>query len=73
MKIIHIRGDIGAYIYFEYYTNIPNLQINKLIEPDPEIEPYYDFEFIEINGEGKYTLNNDIFLSDVIKINDTRI
>ena len=73
VKIIHIRGDIGAYIYFEYYTNIPNLQINKLIEPDPEIEPYYDFEFIEINGEGKYTLNNDIFLSDVIKINDTRI
>ena len=73
VKIISIRGDIGAYVYFNYYTNKPILQINKLIEPDPEVEPIYNFEFLEINGDGKYTLNNDIFLSDLIKINDTRI
>ena len=73
MKIIHIRDELGAYVYFDYYTNIPNLQINILNDTHPELKNYYNFSAIELNGEGKYTLNNDIFLSDVIKINDTRI
>ena len=73
LKMIHIRDELGAYVYFHYDSGIPNLMIRELIDNKPELEHFYDFESIELNGEGTYTLNKDIFLSDLIKINDTRI
>ncbi len=72
-KMIHIRDELGAYVYFHYDSGIPNLQIRELIDTDPELNHYYDFNSIELNAEGTYTLSRDIFLSDLIKINDTRI
>lgn len=65
-KIIYLKNEIGAYIYFD--KNTPLIQI-KYLENNKLI---YQFENspIKLNGNGAYSLNNNIFLSDAIKIND---
>ena len=73
LKMIHIRDELGAYVYFHYDSGIPKVQLRELIDTDPELKYYYNFTTIRLDGEGKYTISRDIFLSDIIKVNDTRI
>lgn len=69
-KFIHIKKEIGAYIYFDYDTNIPIIKIKYL--QDFNLIDQFNFESIELNGNGAYSLNSDLFLCDAIKINDNR-
>ena len=72
IKAFHIKNDIGAYIYFDRDTNLPNIKIKSLIpENNFELKNVFDFESIVLNGNGKYTFsfNNGLFFSDGIKIN----
>ena len=71
-KIFHIKGEIGAYIYFDKSNNLPNIKIKELIKRDNELElkNVLNFESIVLNGNGKYTFNfnNGLFYSDGIKL-----
>ena len=68
-KIFLIKGEIGAYVYFEKSTNIPTIQI-KEVKGTSLVDV---FSYKKINGEGTYTLNNGLFYSDGIKITDSQI
>ena len=67
-KIFHIKGEIGAYLYFNL-ENIPIIHIKKLNE-DKNLENIFNFESITLNGNGKYNINPGLFYSDAIKINN---
>ena len=69
-KFIHIKKEIAAYIFFDYDTNIPIIKV-KYLENFSLINQF-NFESFELNGNGAYTLNYELFLSDAIKINDNR-
>ena len=69
IKIFHIKEEIGAYVYFHLDTNYPKIQIKKL--NTNEIE-FIDMFEIVLNADGKYSLNNGLFNSDAIKINDSK-
>ena len=69
-KFIHVKKEIGAYIFFDYDTNIPIIKVKYL--KDFTLINQFNFESIELNGNGVYSLNNELFLSDAIKINDNR-
>ena len=68
IKIIYLKNEIGAYIYFD--KNTPLLQI-KYLENN-----ILNYQFgnspIKLDGNGAYSLSNDIFLSDGIKINKNK-
>ena len=70
-KIFHIKNEIGAYIYFQKDTNYPKIQIKKLDTYELKLNDVFDP--IVLNSNGKYTLNNGLFYSDGIKINDYKI
>ena len=69
-KIFHIKKEIGVYVYFIISSNTPKIQIKEL-DPD-ELELNDLFSPIVLNANGKYTLNNGLFYSDGIKINDSK-
>ena len=67
-KIFHLKNEIGAYINFNLDTNQPKIHIKEL--DTSKLELNYLFDPIILNANGKYTLNNGLFYSDGIKIND---
>ena len=67
-KIIYIKKEIAAYIYFDKITNIPIIHIKYL--ENFVLKKQFDFNYLQLNGNGTYTLNNNLYLSDGIKIND---
>ena len=72
-KIFHIKGEIGAYFYFdERDNNLPKLHIKELNEQKINLLNVFNFEYIELNGKGTYSLNTETFCSDAIKINNTK-
>ena len=74
-KIFHIKGEIGGYLYFDIDDYLPRIQIKKLIKSDDDFEfSNLFFDYIVLNGDGKYSFNfnSDLFYSDAIKINDTQ-
>ena len=71
-KIFHIKNELGAYIYFDKNDNLPQIQIKILNDNKKELNDKFDFEYIILNGNGKYELNDGLFFSDGIKINDSK-
>ena len=69
-KIFHLKNEIGIYINFNLDTNQPKIHIKEL--DTNELELNYLFDPIILNANGKYTLNNGLFYSDGIKINDSK-
>jgi hypothetical protein len=69
-KMFHIKGEIGAYIYFNLDTNLPMIQIKKLNLD--ELKLLNIFSPITLNGNGRYTLTNGLFYSDGIKISNSK-
>ena len=69
-KIFHLKNEIGAYIYFNLDTNLPIIQIKELDVNKIKLNDL--FSPIVLNANGKYTLNNGLFYSDGIKINDSK-
>ena len=72
LKIFHIKGEIGAYLYFDKSNNLPNIQIKVLNDNKDGLNDKFEFESIIINGDGAYELNDEIFFSDGIKISDSK-
>ena len=72
-KIFHLKKEIGIYIYFDKYTNVPNIQIKKLnVNIFYNLVSLFEFDSIPINGNGTFKLNNGLFYSDANKINDSK-
>ena len=73
-KIIYLKREIGAYIYFDKITNVPKMQVKYLDNLDNfKLKKQFGFDYIQLNGNGVYTLNSHLFLSDGIKINDNKL
>lgn len=70
VKLLHIKEEIFALIYFSEDNNIPRILV-KYID-NLEAKNQFNFDYLDLNGEGKYSLTNDLFLSDGIKINNLR-
>ena len=70
-KMFHIKGEIGAYIYFNLDTNLPMIQIKKLNLD--ELKLFNIFDPLTLNGNGRYTLTNGLFYSDGIKISNSKL
>ena len=70
-KIIYLKREIGAYIYFDKITNVPKMQVKYL--DNFILKNQFGFTYIQLNGNGVYTLNSHLFLSDGIKINDNKL
>ena len=73
-KIFHIKGEIGAYIFFDDRdNNVPKLFIKKLNDnKDNLINLFSSVDNIILNNNGRYTLDYGLFASDAIKIDDLR-
>ena len=72
LKIFHIKGEIGAYLYFDKSNNLPNIQIKVLNDKKNGLNDKFEFESIILNGDGAYELNDEVFFSDSIKISDSK-
>ena len=73
IKIFHIKNEIGGYVYFDSDTNQPQIQIKTLnLDSKPILINQFEFDYIILNGNFQYTLSNNLFLSDVTKINDQK-
>ena len=72
-KIFHFKKEIGVYLYFDKDTNIPKFQIKNLNSASFTLESLFEFDSISINGNGRYSLNNGLFYSDGITVDESRI
>ena len=71
-KIFHVKGEIGAYIFFDKKDNdVPKLFI-KILNDDKKglTNIFNSIEYIILNNNGRYTLDYGLFSSDAIKIDD---
>ena len=73
-KIFHIKGEIGAYIFFDDRAdNVPKLFLKKLNDNKNNlIDLFSSTEYIVLNNNGKYNLDYGLFASDAVKIDDTK-
>ena len=71
-KIFHIKGEIGAYIFFDKNDNdVPKLFLKKLNDNKKGLTNIFNStEYIILNNNGRYTLDYGLFSSDAIKIDD---
>ena len=76
IKIFHIKEEIGGYVYFDFNTNCPRIQIRilKINGSKFSLDNKFGSEnsFIELNKDGIYSYSNELFLSDTIKINNQK-
>ena len=73
IKIFHIKKEIGAYVYFNSKTNQPNIEIKELnLNSKPILKNKFSSNPITLNNNEQYSLSNELFLSDAIKINEFR-
>ena len=77
-KIFHIKEEIGAYIYYDdrdcYNGNpIPKIHIKKLDDSKSSLSNVFGFEYIPLHGNGNYAFNTELYFSDAIKVNDSKI
>ena len=70
-KIFHIKKEIGAYIYFKKDIDLPYIQIKKL-NSNSELVNMFNFDYIILNGNQKYSINTGLFYSDGMKIIDNK-
>ena len=71
-KIFHIKGEIGAYIFFDdRANNVPKLFLKKLNENKNNLIDIFNSPII-LNKGGKYILDYNLYSSDAIKINDSK-
>ena len=68
-KGIHLKGEIGFFIYFKTNVNYPTISILQC-NNDRSMTKYYDYEGIKID---KTTFKTDCLLNDIIKLNDFQI
>ena len=68
-KGIHLKGEIGFFIYFKVNVKYPTISILQCND-DKTMTPYSKFEGININ---KSTFNKDCSLNDIIKLNDFQV
>ena len=64
--LLHVKNEIGAYIYFN--NNIPNIILKRLKDNHEDFTNIFDTISLEFKNEFEY--NNALFYSDGIKIND---
>ena len=73
-KIFHIKGEIGAYIFFDDRdNNVPKLYLKELNQNKNGLNNILSNnveKYIVLNNEGKYELDYGLFASDAIKIDD---
>ena len=73
VKIFHIKNEIGGYLYFNTDTNLPVLEIKTLnLGASPILQNQFGFNSITLDGNGLYKFSDDLFLTDITKINDDR-
>ena len=72
-KIFHFKKEIGVYLYFDKDTNVPKFQIKNLNAESFTLESLFEFDSISLNGNGVYSLNNGLFYSDGITVDESRI
>ena len=73
-KIFHIKNEIGAYLYYDDRDQSkPKLHFKELNSAKNNLINVFNFEYIPLNNNGKYSLNTLLFFSDGIKINDSKI
>ena len=72
-KIFHFKKEIGVYLYFDKDTNVPKFQIKNLNANSYALESLFEFDSISLNGNGRYSLNNGLFYSDGITVDESRI
>ena len=68
-KGIHLKEEIGFFIYFKQYVNYPTISILQC-NYDRSMSKYYDYEGINID---KTNFNTDCLLNDIIKLNDFQV
>ena len=73
-KIFHIKGEIGAYIFFDDRdNNVPKLYLKVLNNYKNGLTNLFSTQqYIVLNNNGAYTLDYGLFSSDAIKIDDSR-
>ena len=71
-KIFHIKGEIGAYIFFDdRANNVPKLFLKQLNGNKNGLNNLFSsVDYIVLDNGGTYILNYGLFSSDAIKIND---
>jgi len=72
-KIFHFKKEIGVYLYFDKDTDVPKFQIKNLNAESFTLESLFEFDSISLNGDGAYSLNNGLFYSDGIAVDESRI
>ena len=68
-KIMHIKNEIGAFIYFNKNSNDPIIMIKELNNNNELVNV---FNSLTLNADGEYTINPGLFYSDAIKINNSK-
>ena len=68
-KGIHLKGEIGFFIYFKANTNSPTISIYQC---DNNYNMVAYSNFVNINV-GKTTFNSDLLLNDIVKLNDYQV
>ena len=71
-KGIHLKGEIGFFIYFKENVNSPTISILQCNNGDKKMITYSNPNFREININ-KYTFNIDTILNDIIKLNEYQV
>ena len=73
-KIFHIKNEIGAYMYYDDRDNsIPKIHFKELNAQKNNLVQVFNFDYIPLNGNGRYILNTELFFSDGIKINESKV
>ena len=67
--MLHVKNEIGAYIYFNSQETIPIIKIRQLSD---NLNKFIDLYQITLNFNNAFTFNNGLFYSDAIKINDDK-
>ena len=73
-KIFHIKDEIGAYVFFDAENNdVPKIILRNLADSKKALEKINsNLDYINPNNNRAYTLDNGLFSSDAIKIDDSR-
>ena len=73
-KIFHIKGEIGAYIFFDDRdNNVPKLFLKTLSDNKIGLlNLFSSSQYIVLNNNGNFILDYGLFSSDAIKIDDSR-
>ena len=75
-KCIHLKDNIGAFIYFINNDSSPKLLFKELILPSNSESDFYLNDFfssIIINAENKFNLDNNYYYNSIIKRDENNI